>query len=1551
MQSEETNGGKRVVLRCEGTLRLLDATQVVCDRAAAALSTKQQWPGGGSVKMPGAWRWLAAVAVLLKCSSPAQEDAPAQANAASQAPTDDWQQRVRLRISDSEYRIRRGGDGWEAGNRAQGLRARWGDDGVSVQPRTEDGPTVQLTLTSWGRQSLEPVAPAPFEEGGPRADGAVDVDGTPLLRLMASHGPVTEWWENRAEGLEQGFTIARAPAGDGPLRLVLSVTGARVTGEAADAVTLEGAGGQRLRYAGMKAWDAAKRPLRAWLEARGAQVQLVVDDAQASYPLQVDPLLTAAAWTAEPNQASAVFGSFFGSSVASAGDVNGDGFGDVIVGAYTFDNGETDEGRAFVYLGSASGLTTAAAWTAESNQADAQFGRSVASAGDVNGDGFGDVIVGANAFDNGEPSEGRAFVYLGSASGLATATAWTAESNQADAQFGQSVASAGDVNGDGFGDVIVGAWRFSNGELNEGRAFVYLGSASGLATAAAWTAESNKAGASFGRSVASAGDVNGDGYGDVIVGADTFDNGEPSEGRAFVYLGAASGLATATAWTAESNQAFTYFGHSVASAGDVNGDGFGDVIVGAYFFDNGQTGEGRAFVYLGSASGLSMAAAWTAESNQAFAYFGFSVASAGDVNGDGYGDVIVGASFFSDGETEEGRAFVYLGSASGLSTAAAWTAESNQANAHFGQSVASAGDVNGDGFGDVIVEARLFDNGETDEGRAFVYLGAASGLSTAAAWTAESNQTSALFGWSVASAGDVNGDGFGDVIVGAPGFDNGEVNEGRAFVYLGSASGLSTAAPWAAESNQTSALFGYSVASAGDVNGDGYGDVIVGASFFSDGETNEGRAFVYLGSASGLSTAAAWTAESNQANAFFGWPVASAGDVNGDGYGDVIVGAQNFDNGETDEGRAFVYLGSDTGLATAAAWTAESNQAGAAFGISVASAGDVNGDGFGDVIVGAWLFDNGETDEGRAFVYLGAASGLSTPAAWTAESNQPSASFGQSAASAGDVNGDGYGDVIVGARSFDNGETNEGQAFVYVGSASGLSLAAAWTAESNQVAADFGISVASAGDVNGDGFGDVIVGASNFSNGQGSEGRAFVYVGSAAETSPTSVSRLAVPSGYSGNPTSFINRGGVTRLPDPAIGAVSQTEAQACGNVATGSVIESADSILCAGSFGSNGTCSLEVLGAVQVSSQCGATEQNLPCRVCRYQPRTFSWQRPALSTAAAWTAESDQSGASFGTSVAPAGDVNGDGYGDVIVGAHVFASGQTDEGRAFVYLGNGQDGTQGVALAPQARQRSVVTPVAPGGLLRASPTAFDVGLLTARLPVGRARVRLQGEVKPLGVPFNGLGLIRSPGWVDTGTTGALAQLTFSSLAPGTGYHWRARLLADPSQGASTAASRWLVGGLSGQPNAVHVRTPGVDAGVGPDAGADAGLDAGVDAGASADAGLDAGVDAGASADAGLDAGVDAGAGADAGMDVDAGSDAGVSADAGADVDAGVDGGQQRLSLRVGCGCSPDASAPGVWWMVAIGLLALARRRTPPRIALASVDVLKALGSPDAHSK
>jgi hypothetical protein len=311
-------------------------------------------------------------------------------------------------------------------------------------------------------------------------------------------------------------------------------------------------------------------------------------------------------------------------------------------------------------------------------------------------------------------------------------------------------------------------------------------------------------------------------------------------------------------------------------------------------------------------------------------------------------------------------------------------------------------------------------------------------LPAAANWTAESNQASASFGWSVSTAGDVNGDGYSDVIVGSPNYDNGQTDEGRAYVYHGSASGLSPAANWTVESNQNYAYFGSCVSTAGDVNGDWYSDVVVGAYGYDNGETNEGRANVYYGSGSGLSTSADWTAESDQPGALFGSSVSTAGDVNGDGYSDVIVGAPHYNNGQTDEGKAYVFCGSVWGLSPGASWGAHGYQQYSEYGSSVSTAGDVNGDGYSDVIVGAPHYSNGVGYQGRALVYHGSASGLSSYANWIAEINLGNISFGHSVSTTGDINGDGYSDVIVGAHTYGY---DRGRAYLFWGN-SGIGLKA-----------------------------------------------------------------------------------------------------------------------------------------------------------------------------------------------------------------------------------------------------------------------------------------------------------------------------------------------------------------------------------------------------------------------------------------------------------------------------------------------------------------------------
>ncbi len=1049
---------------------------------------------------------------------PASAPAPAGADEATLAS-------IERGLAAREYDASPVADGLQAPNRAQNLRTWFEPAGIRVHDRTADGSPelLRLTLAGVGRGP----ALAPVEPGAVRADGA---------RVEIARPGLVEWYRNGPDGLEQGFTLESRPAGAESDPVVLSLGVGRARARLRDErVILETEHGRRLQYARLAVRDAHARPVPARFAVdTGERIELVIDDAGASYPLVVDPLLSG---TSEATLEGDQSGSSFGSPAVTAGDIDGDGFGDVIVSAPAYDAGESNEGAVFIFYGSATGIASAGAGSAvriESDQANATLGIGT-TAGDVNGDGYGDVIVGACGYDVvAGANEGAAFVFHGGPTGIASQTVATANTTLLGDQAGGGFCrgrTIGDVNGDGYGDIVVGAAFYDAPDVDEGAEFIFYGSATGIADGGPGDAvtqlESDQAGAQFG-SGGNAGDVNGDGYSDVVLAAPRFSNPEMQEGVVFVYHGGLAGLTGAG--VLESNLANALFGSAVSTAGDFNGDGYSDVIVGAPSYSNGELGEGAAFLFLGSATGLSEPVATLGprglDGGQIAGGFGGSASGIGDVNGDGLADLLIGSSTYDDGaNVDAGRAVLVLGSKDGVMTPGVETV--GQAGSRYGSTVAPAGDVNGDGFRDALIAAPFWDQGEADEGAAFVFLGSATGIVAAgdpgnAAAQLESDQVFANLGYSAASAGDVNGDGYGDVIVGAPYYDAGESDEGAAFVFLGSATGIVAAgdpgnAAARLESNQPAVYLGGSVASAGDVNGDGYGDVIVGAPYYDAGESDEGAAFVFLGSATGIVAAgdpgnAAAQLESDQGFAFLGSSVASAGDVNGDGYGDVIVGAELYDAGESNEGAAFVFLGSPTGIVAAgdpgnAAAQLESDQGSALLGSSVASAGDVNGDGYGDVIVGALYYAAGESDEGAAFVFLGSPTGIDAAgdpgnAAARLESNQPAASLGWSVASAGDVNGDGYGDVIVGAYRFDAGEVDGGAAFVYLGSATGIVTAgdpgnAAAQLNSYQAYAYLGYGVASAGDVNGDGYGDVIVGAPYYDAGESDEGAAFVYLGSA----------------------------------------------------------------------------------------------------------------------------------------------------------------------------------------------------------------------------------------------------------------------------------------------------------------------------------------------------------------------------------------------------------------------------------------------------------------------
>ncbi|MGE3310173.1 MAG: FG-GAP-like repeat-containing protein [Limisphaerales bacterium] len=447
-------------------------------------------------------------------------------------------------------------------------------------------------------------------------------------------------------------------------------------------------------------------------------------------------------------------------------------------------------------------------------------------------------------------------------------------------------------------------------------------------------------------------------------------------------------------WRLEGTQPDGVFGWLLDGGGDLNGDGYDDMIIGEPGFETEHGhGVGRVQVFHGSSAGFGHVPNQVLLGEASDAGCGAWVSILGDVNRDGYADVGINSTSNRGGPFLQGRITIHYGSPEGLSFHPNWSLEGDETLKEVWY-VAPAGDVNGDGFADVVIGARDPAGTPSHAGCILVFHGATQGLAREPSWSRHGTQAGELYGESARRAGDVNRDGFGDLIVGSMNHDGREVDDGRVEVFFGGPTGLAPAPGWVATHTPKPhpgivagryQLFGNSVDAAGDVNGDGIADLVAAGWFVSNGEECEGRVFGWHGSPDGPRAAFDWSAESDQAQALFGNCVAGVGDVNGDGFDDVLIAAMHMDRGQLNEGLVALYHGSARGLSRWPAWTAEGDETMAAFGAQVASLGDVNRDGLADFAVGSARHQKEGRVVGEVRVYLGKRGGLGGGSGWNPE--------------------------------------------------------------------------------------------------------------------------------------------------------------------------------------------------------------------------------------------------------------------------------------------------------------------------------------------------------------------------------------------------------------------------------------------------------------------------------------------------------------------------------------------------------------------------------------
>lgn len=437
---------------------------------------------------------------------------------------------------------------------------------------------------------------------------------------------------------------------------------------------------------------------------------------------------------------------------------------------------------------------------------DDAAGYALSSGCDFDGDGLDELIIGAPENDNYWSNGGKTYIVLGSeiVSGGTIDLYYVSHSFLGDSsteESGSSLDCGGDLNGDGTPDLIVGAPGW---DLNRGAAYIISGSDLGAPAEnslgdAHTVIRGESSSGMAGSSVSFAGDVDGDGLDDVLIGAWANDGGGTFAGRSYLFYGSSLTKLNVTHSASDADAIFTgsesgdRSGASISGVGDIDGDGLDDIIVGAYGYDSEVLGAytGAAHIFSGAAlqgqSSLTLSSAdYLLEGEEGGDYAGYSVGSAGDIDQDGLSDIYVSSA------EAEGSGVVYIvlgsdltfGSTSLTAASVAFIGESSGDRS--GVAVVSDTDVDGDGLIDILIGGYSVDGSANNSGRTYALLGDGWGLGSDvfmadSDWYFDGLYSDDNSGFALAS-GDFNGDGLADIAIGAPGAGKSKGSNGE--IYL-----------------------------------------------------------------------------------------------------------------------------------------------------------------------------------------------------------------------------------------------------------------------------------------------------------------------------------------------------------------------------------------------------------------------------------------------------------------------------------------------------------------------------------------------------------------------------------------------------------------------------------------------------------------------------------------------------------------------------------------------------------------------------------------------